>query len=134
MQDKIYCFQWDITNNNVFRQEYDCYINEKSSFIHFELEDGRDISLNKSDVENENSIDAVKLDGNTILFIYTFTDDVNRALEMFNKKITEYVNKAKNELNFYENLLGTLVDKQEYIKNKYPSGKKLQEIKWYERY
>ena len=126
VDNKIYCFQWNVTNNQVFRQEYE-YTETKYGDIFFSLgeeDDSRDVFLTKLTVELEQEIDAVKIDGETYMYIYTFKDDVNRALELFYQENKKMYEKYKKATEFYEGILDTLSAKQKEIKAKYPEGVK----------
>lgn len=132
MEGKIYCFQYDITNNLAFRQEYDYYsINNDSEYVYFELEDDRTICLNRVDVEVDNEIDVVNIEGRKVIWLYTFIDDINRALDVLYRKIESEREKVKAEIEAKQRNYATLSDilvtfeeKKNTIKEKYPNGVK----------
>lgn len=132
MEGKIYCFQYDITNNLIFRKEYDYYsINNDSEYVYFELEDDRTICLNRVDVEVDNEIDVVNIEGRKVIWLYTFIDDINRALDVLYRKIESEREKLQAEIEAKQRNYATLSDilvifeqKKNTIKEKYPNGVK----------
>lgn len=132
MEGKIYCFQYDITNNVAVRQEYDYYsVKNIPEDVYFELKDGRTVCLNRVDVEVDNTIEAVNIEGRKVIWLYTFVDDINRALDVLYRKIESEREKVKAEIeakqrNYatFSDILVTFEQKKNIIKEKYPKGVK----------
>lgn len=56
-----------------------------------------------------------------VIYMYSLNKDVHRALELIHKTLERTLNELKNKVEWYENFIKTFEEKQEYIKNKYPS-------------
>ena len=87
---KLYCFQYDITNNAVFKQEYTPRETEHFYEVVFDEEIDDHAYIDKEKVAKE-CVDGDIISGRKIFYVYTFDGDVNHAMELFEKKLAETI-------------------------------------------
>lgn len=127
MNGKIYCFQYDITDNHAYRQEYEYRQNKGSRFIYLDLSDeldDNDVSFCKTDVEKDQAIDVAIIDGHKIIYLYTFIDDINRALEVMSKRIEIEFADIQRKYEQFIKIREEFNKTKACIKEKYPDGKR----------
>lgn len=125
MHRKIYCYQYNIAKNSVLYQEFTLQPKDDKDYPYYVLLNKYDnhepIYVRKEDVDNEI---VQSLASEKIIYIYTFKNDVNHALELFNKTFKECIEEEQAKLKQVKKAFNSLVDKQKEIKAKYPTGKR----------
>jgi hypothetical protein len=121
---KVYMFQYWVEDDKVFREEYTySQLSKDSPYIHIDLEDDRDVSVDREHVEKD-KIEVARTDEGTCIYLYTFKDDVNNALAVIRKVYDELLEEYRKSVVFYENMIATLDATQKRIKEQYPNGVK----------
>ena len=119
--NKLYCFQYDINNNKVFRQEYDV---EEHKYSYTLIDDDDDfIAVPK---ENIDKIKTFKNSQDRIIYVYTFTDDVNAILDDINHYFCDEIADAENTIQRMKDLQSKFLKEKDRIAKKYPSGKRVE--------
>ena len=116
---KLYCFIYEIEDNQMYRQDDNAEIYKDDYFYH-------DDEYDESIYVQGWKIDNPQYNNDTdkpFIYMYSLNDDVNHAMELMHKSLEETVEEARKKLAYCEKILETFKEKQEYIKNKYPSKK-----------
>lgn len=122
--EKLYCFQYDINENAVFQMEHDARPHKDMYIITVGDEPHEeDLFIWKADVLNETAKVYNDEDGK-MLYLYSKTDDVNHALDIFEKYIKKSLDEKRTSVQKLESLYQTFLAKKQEIKQKYPTGKK----------
>ena len=127
---KIYCFQYDVNDNKVFRQEYDV----KEDEYGYDLSDPDNheycFYIRKADTE----VVQVHNDheNNKIVYIYSITNDVNLALNKINEAFESGIQLTEKKLDELRKIYLSFHDERNRIKNEYPNGKKEDVLDEYE--
>ena len=116
---KLYCFQYNVNENATFRQEFDAEEYKNNYFIDYE----EDIIIPKEDI---GEVKSYKDNQDRIIYVYTFTDDVNTALESINCYLCNELFNAEKVLQTKKDLLSKFLKEKDKIAKKYPSGKKVE--------
>ena len=116
---KIYCFQYYVSEDTIYRYEYLADVLNCSYLIDI---DDNDILIIKSDMDVVKEFKHTS-DGD-IVYIYTDKDDVNYALNCMIETYTDVLNQLQSGVAAAQTRLSALTATSERIKEKYPTGKK----------
>ena len=120
---KLYCFQYDVTNNAVFKQGYTPRETENNYEVIFDEETDDHAYIDKEKVAEE-YVDGDIINGRKILYVYTFNENVNHAMELFEKEFAETIAEEERKLRNIKQVHSILLEKQAEILAKYPNGVK----------
>lgn len=119
---KLYCFQYDIKENAVFREEYDAREYDTSYMITVgESPNDYDLFIEKHDVVNETA-KREATDEYEIIYMYSQTDDVNHALDNMEKAIANSIKHLQKVIAKRLSDFEIFKAKKAEIKEKYPTG------------
>lgn len=122
--EKLYCFQYDIDENAVLQMDLDARPHKDMYIVTVGDEPNEeDIFIWTADILNESVKVYNEADGK-ILYLYSKTDDVNHALDIFEKYIKASLDEKRTSVQKLENLYQVFLAKKQEIKQKYPTGKK----------
>lgn len=114
---KLYCFQYDANENMTYRRECDAEEYKNNYFIG----DEEHIMIPKEDIDK---VKLYKDNQDKIIYMYTFTDDVNSVLDDINLYLCNEIVNAENTLQKMKDLQSKFLKEKDRIAKKYPSGKK----------
>ena len=117
---KLYCFQYDVTNDKVFMQEFTPRETEHSYEIVFDEEIDDHAYIDKEKVAEE-YVDGDVIDGRKIFYVYTFNGDVNHAMELFEKEFAKTIAEEERKLRNIKQAYDIFLKKQAEILSKYPT-------------
>lgn len=120
---KIYCFQYDVNKNKVFRQEYDAGEESYTKYGYDLLDpDNHEyyFHIRKDDMEAVQVHNDYK--DNKIVYIYSITDDVNLALDKINEAFESGIQLTEKKLDELRKIYLSFHDERDRIKNEYPNG------------
>lgn len=120
---KLYCFQYDATNDKVFMQEFTPRETEHSYEVVFDEEIDDHAYIDKEKVAEE-CVDGDTIDDRKIFYVYTFNGDVNHAMELFEKKFAETIAEEERKLCNIKRAHDIFLKKQAEILSKYPTEAK----------
>lgn len=119
---KLYCFQYDIKENAVFREEYDAREYDTSYMVTVgESPNDYDLFIEKHDVVNE-TVKREATDEYEIIYMYSQTDDVNHALNNMEKAIADSIEHLQKAIAKRSSDFEIFKAKKAEIKEKYPTG------------
>lgn len=112
----LYCFIYEIKNNQMYRQEDEAELYKDDYFIHDE-EYGtiyvQSYKIDKPQVAEHGNNDS------PFIYMYSLQKDINRAMELIDKSLRESLDEAKKKFEQIQKMVNVFEEKQEYIKNKY---------------
>ena len=119
----LYCFQYDVTNDKVFKQEY----TPRETKYYYEVIFDEAIEgyacIDKEKVAKE-YVRENTIGGEKIFYVYTFNGDVNHAMELFEKELAKAIAEEEEKLGNVKRVHDTLLKKQAEMLSKYPNGVK----------
>ena len=113
---KLYCFIYEIKENQMYRQDDDAEIYKDDYFIHDENDETIYVQSWKID-KPQYSEDT----GKPFLYMYSLDGDVNRAMNLMHEAVKKTIEDIMSKARVWQDTLKTFEEKQEYIKDKYPS-------------
>ncbi len=116
---KLYCFFYEIKDNQMYRQDDDAELYKDDYFIHDENDETVYVQGWKIDKPQYNSDN----EDEPFIYMYSLDGDVNRAMDLIREAIKANAEDTRKKLEYIEKVLKTFEEKQEYIKNKYSSKK-----------
>ena len=120
--EKLYCFQYDVNENTVYRQSFDVEHNSFGFFYHDN--NGETIYVSDGDID---MVQTYRAEGSKIIYIYTKTDDVNHAMDVMAEAFVTQISSMGRELHKLKNTYDTFSQEKDRINKKYPEGKKSEE-------
>lgn len=113
----IYCFQYDMEENKVYRQGCVCHEYESSFMISTDEMDpyGEDIFVRKSQLDTVKMTDEC---GHMIAYIYTRNDDIHFACNLFKRAFKDIVHQKKKALDAAQRLCENFINKYDNMKEK----------------
>lgn len=119
---KLYCFQYDVKEDAVFREEYDAREYDTSYMVTVgESPNDYDLFIEKHDVVNE-TVKREATDEYDIIYMYSQTDDVNHALDNMEKAIANSIEHLQKVIAKRSSDFEIFKAKKAEIKEKYSTG------------
>lgn len=109
----LYCFVYDTKENKCYTDHYEASELNGDYFIHDDNDETILVQGYKIDKPQTYAGD---------IYLYTFINDANRAMELTEKYVKDIVDAAYNELAKAKDILKRVIIKRCEVKEKFPDG------------
>ena len=117
---KLYCFQYNLKEDLVYRQEYKARESDKYDFLFYTV--GKEPNDYTSCITKD-VLDKPQREGD-VLYVYTLVDNVNDAMDLIYEAIKITIQSKKKELEELDKMFETFDKKRLDIFREFPDGKK----------
>ena len=118
--NKLYCFQYNIKEDLVYRQEYKTRESDKYDFLFYTV--GKEPDDYTSYISKD-TLDKPQKEGD-VIYVFTLTDNVNDAMDLIYEAIKTTIQSKKKELEELDKMFDTFDKKRMDMFREFPDGKK----------